>query len=110
MTDTRFVYGANCTWYGSIHETGRTQPSRRPGFSDVSLPCCPKCGGMLYEMDNDKRWWDGVDKVDTKTPGYRKFVEWLRDNHFGNYREAMATYVKETGIDVSGAKKPEADA
>ena len=80
--DGRFCYGANCTWFGSIHEVGSTKP-------DVghALPCCPLCGGMLYEMQDQSEWWDGIDKFERGEyplptahphPGYRAMWEWQR--------------------------------
>src|SRR5271166_6809665 len=57
--DGRFCYGVNCTWFGSIHEVGSTKP--RSGDVGHALPCCPLCGGMLFEMQNEGEWWTGVD-------------------------------------------------
>ena len=68
MTDTRYVYGADCMWHGSISEIGKRE----------GLPCCPHCKGMLLETATPNIWWDQVDRIG---PIYREFVEWLHDNH-----------------------------
>lgn len=67
--DTRFVYGATCTWFGSIHEVSATD--KHPRYANEhqahSLPCCPICGGMLFEMESASIWWDGVDGFEKGT-------------------------------------------
>lgn len=70
--DTRYCYGASCTWCGPIEEVGSTEKHPRWAHnrvgkpdrlsaSDYGLPCCPHCGGMLFEMQSAKQWWKGVD-------------------------------------------------
>ncbi len=93
MKDTRFVYGARCAWFGPISAI-----STRGG-----LPCCPHCGSVLYELPDEKQWWDGVDKYDAEHPGYRKFVEWMADKHFTTHKAAAEAYEAETGL-KSGMK------
>ena len=68
--DARLCYGATCTWFGSIHETGKNGP----------LPCCPHCGGVLFEMADEGEWWAGVDRYEREQPwpGYRAMWEWQR--------------------------------
>jgi hypothetical protein len=90
-TDTRIVYGAHCAWWDSIEKVG-TRPFRTgaPG----TMPCCPHCKNMLFEMPDQKTWWDGVDKHEQNgNPGYRAFIEWLRGKCFkGGFAEAKAVY------------------
>lgn len=84
--DTRFVYGASCTWFGSIHEVSSTKKHPRHHHSvKEDLPCCPVCGGMLFEMKDEKEWWEGIDLFEKGTyplptahPGYRKMWEWQK--------------------------------
>jgi|SRR5262245_22168007 len=68
--DTRFCYGAMCTWFGSIYEIGKRG----------DLPCCPCCKGMLFEMPTEEQWWSGVDRHEREKPhqGYRSMLEWQR--------------------------------
>lgn len=67
--DSRLCYGATCTWFGPIHET-----------KNMGIPGCPLCGGVLFEMDSEQQWWDGVDKYESDGhPGYRSMWEWQRD-------------------------------
>lgn len=70
--DNRFCYGATCTWFGSIHEVGTKGTMR--------LPCCPACGGVLFEMGGENEWWTGVDQFERAKPhpGYRAMLEWQR--------------------------------
>jgi hypothetical protein len=69
--DARLCYGACCTWFGSIHETG--------GIGKGALPCCPHCGGVLFEMQHEGEWWKGVDEYQAQGhPHYRAMWEWQR--------------------------------
>lgn len=66
----RVVFGARCTWWGSITETAST---------GTGLPCCPHCGGVLFETDDEATWWAGVDAFEAEgRPGYRRLIEWAR--------------------------------
>ena len=97
--DTRFCYGANCTWCGPISEVGdtNTHPAHaelrdrviyvkdakgndRPiKHSDHALPCCPNCGGMLMQYETANEWWDQVKKYDADGhPGYLAMWQWQR--------------------------------
>lgn len=72
-TDARFCYGATCTWFGSIHETKST-PGPHGG-----IPCCPLCGGVLYELPDEGEWWGGIDAYEKEGhPDYRAMWEWQR--------------------------------
>ena len=140
-TDTRFCYGASCTWYGPITEVSDTSrhPAHTYGRSPVALPpnenaanatladglpCCPICGGMLYEFESPAPWWDGVDKfergdypypaylaakgpqpADWKPrphPGYRKMCEWQKAQNrcFRHVAHLKNSYKKHAGIEV----------
>lgn len=83
--DERIVYGARCVWWGSISEVAQ-KPS--------GLPCCPKCGGVLMEVENETIWWDGVDRwaIEKDDPEYRGFIEWLRGRCFARIEVARAYY------------------
>lgn len=110
--DGRFCYGANCTWFGSIHETGATKP-----LNGHSLPCCPLCGGMLFEMQDEGEWWDGIDMFEAGTyplpdahphPGYRAMWEWQRaqkkcffQGRGQGLKGLVAAYKAATGVSVN---------
>lgn len=91
--DGRFCYGATCTWFGSIHEISSTKkhPRHQQTINDGhDLPCCPICGGMLFEMQDEGEWWSGIDDFEKGNyalpgakpghphPGYRAMWEWQR--------------------------------
>src|SRR5271155_3391324 len=86
LTETRFCFGASCTWCGPISEVSDTATHRRWKGADIpkeieqhSLPCCPHCGGMLLELPTAKEWWDGVDKYDADGhAGYGAMWRWQR--------------------------------
>lgn len=83
----RVVYGARCTWWGLISEA-----SAKPS----GLPCCPHCGGVLFEVPSETEWWAGVDQAERDgRAGYRAFIEWLRGRCCATFDIAHATY--ETG-------------
>jgi hypothetical protein len=74
MADPRIVYGAGCSWWDSIDKVAKTASG---------LPCCPHCGGVLFEVANEARWWRDVQMFESEhEPGYRKFIEWLRGRCF----------------------------
>lgn len=88
LLDNRIAYGARCTWWDGIRKVGKSPP----GPSGHSLPCCPHCRGMLFEMENEGKWFEGVDKHNTAVPGYRAMVEWARGKCFKNYAELQRAY------------------
>ncbi len=116
MEDTRFCYGASCTWCGPISEVGNTNEhpahaalrdrvlyvknakgeDRPIKHSDHALPCCPNCGGMLLELEDAKIWWDGVEKYESEGhPGYKAMWQWQRQHKplcFRNVEVLMKTY------------------
>lgn len=85
IADTRFVYSARGTWFGSIHEVGKTASG---------LPCCPHCGSPLFEYDSEAIWWDQVDKYDATHPGYRLMWEWARGKCFPNMAALEKAYAE----------------
>lgn len=74
--DGRLAYGATCTWFGSIHETKTIPSAMGP---TAGIPCCPFCGGVLFEIDHEGQWWAGIDSYEKEGhPGYRAMWEWQR--------------------------------
>lgn len=83
--------GARCTWWDSIGKVGLTSP----GPSGHRLPCCPHCGGMLFEMENEGQWFAGVDRHEVNGhPGYRAMIEWSRGKCFRNFAALEAAYAE----------------
>jgi hypothetical protein len=70
--DQRIVCGIACSWWDSIDKAG--------GRGPLEIPCCPFCGGVLFEFEDANDWFSRVDKYDREHPGnnYRGFIEWLR--------------------------------
>ena len=86
--DTRIAYGARCVWWDSIENVGHVK--LREG---ATLPCCPHCRNMLFEMADEQEWFTNVDKYEASGhPGYRRFVEWLRGKCFPTTKAAQAAY------------------
>lgn len=90
--DERIAYGANCTWWGKIADVGKRH-LRDAG----TIPCCPHCNRMLFEVPNAEKWWATVDRHAAAKPGYREFVEWLEGRCFANILAALNAYTHETG-------------
>lgn len=89
--DTRIAYGARCVWWDSIQNVGTI--TARNG---ATLPCCPHCRGMLFEMPNEQEWFAGVDKYEgAGHPGYRAFAEWMRGKCFPDINAAKRAYEAE---------------
>lgn len=111
--DSRFCYGARCTWFGSIYEVGSTKP--HSGDVGCSLPCCPLCGSVLFEMPTEAEWWKGIDDFERgeyplptahKHPGYRAMWEWQRENKlcFSDFSALAQAYEAMTGNHVDVAR------
>jgi hypothetical protein len=84
--DERYVYGAVCTWHGSIHETAQSKTSNvvLNGRSvGVSIPCCPHCGCPLMEYKNRKEWDDQATKFMADHPELPLYREWMEKMHAG---------------------------
>lgn len=80
------AYGARCVWWDD-----KSKVASKDGTS-TGLPCCPECGGVLFESD-EKDWWAGVDEVATTIPRYREFIEWQRGRCFPAFAQAMDTFL-----------------
>lgn len=94
--DTRIVYGAQCMWWGDIKDIGKR------GSGDVTIPCCPHCSGVLFEMRNPEEWWKGVDEFQEKGhPGYHDFIAWLKGKCFPDRAAAKLSYERETEKQVT---------
>lgn len=101
--DTRYVYGAVCTWSGSIQEVSK---------GDGSLPRCPQCGGPLFEMESKVIWDQQItDFENDGHPGYRDFQTWV-----GNLNPCMSVrdrdsildaYVSSGGVEPPGLRRSE---
>ena len=68
--DPRYVYGANCTWHGSIHE------AKSVGW----LPACPHCSGPLFEVQSKSQWDADALKFAARCrePRYPQWLDSLR--------------------------------
>jgi len=108
--DTRYVYGARCTWHGPISAIGR-KPVTSLGidaqYHTDMLPCCPHCGGVLFEYPNKATWDNLVALFNEKRPGYTEFVEWLGSygRCWPNYVDAEVLYKVATGKEFTLATK-----
>lgn len=95
--DHRIAYGANCNWWDSIWNVGSTatHPAHAQGITVFDphtggvaykgrpdIPCCPHCGGMLLEVENEAAWYEGVPAFEMlcgfADGEYRAFLEWGR--------------------------------
>ena len=106
--DKRFVYSVNCTFWGSIYEVGLTG---KEGDA-IRLPCCPHCGSVLMEKENEAKLLKGIDEYDEKNPGYKELFFWLRGRRCcATMRQAATWKELETGKGVKwvGDEKKEAD-
>lgn len=94
--DTRIVYGATCTWWDSILKVGSRSMNvylDSRAAVGVSIPCCPLCGGMLFEMPNEDAFLKGAIEHEAKGhPGYVQFVRWARGKCYPSYEAAEAAY------------------
>lgn len=90
LSDPRIVCGARCTWWDSIAKVANN-----------GLPCCPHCGGVLFEFADEAIWWIKVREFEAQGhPGYTKFIEWCRGQCHTSQSEALAAY-RATGGEVT---------
>ncbi len=84
----RVVYGLHCVWWDTIDKAA-VKPS--------GLPCCPHCGSVLYQVDDEAAWFKNVDAHVEKTGDseYRAFIEWLRGKCFVGMRFARERWYAE---------------
>lgn len=126
--DSRFCYGANCTWFGPITDVGSTgkykvkdKAEHFPPFPgsadavDISLPCCPCCGGMLFELPQESEFWLALQMFEAGTyqtqaeqpaarphPGYEAMWKWQQEQKtcFATAQELAAAFKTATGTAV----------
>ncbi len=85
MSENKIVYGAVCVWWDSIDKAGLLLPD--------NLPCCPNCGGVLYEIE-ESEWWSDVKKYQNEGHlDYKEFIEWQRGRCFKTYADARQSYL-----------------
>lgn len=81
--ENMIAYGATCSWWDDKNKVA-TKPS--------GLPCCPQCGGVLFEIE-ESAWWDGVDSWEEKgVEDYRAVIEWARGKCFKTRNEMINAY------------------
>lgn len=81
----RIVYGARCTWWDSADKAGR---------KESGLPCCPFCGSVLMEVDDEAEWWRGIERnpQSETVPHFHDFVTWLRGQCFSSFEAARSVF------------------
>lgn len=69
MTIEMVAYGAGCTWWDDKVNVSTT-PS--------GLPCCPHCGGVLFEMEGDAFTEGARTYEHPDVENYYEFLMWMR--------------------------------
>lgn len=90
--DTRYCYGAVCTWHGPIKHT----------INSSGIPGCPHCGGPLFQMES-KEEWDSKAKEFGEDQDLPFYFDWINQlNKYGciplkgwNWKESYEKFVKE---------------
>lgn len=87
--DQRIAYGVRCTWWGSIWDVSTTSGAR-----GMRLPCCPRCGGMLFEVRDIGEWNASVARYarEKNDPEYPVLMAWARGKCFRNHEELVAAW------------------
>ncbi len=80
--DDRIVCGAvKCLWWDHIKNASVRKDSK--------MPCCPICGALLLEFQNEAEWWQLIDEHDLKVAeDYRGFILWLRGKCYPDAKSA----------------------
>ena len=94
MKDNRIVYGAGCVWWDSIDKAGNLNACTDTKLTNTyGLPCCPHCGSVLFEVDENE-WYKNIDEYDKTHPGYKDLVKWMRGKCFKTLELARNEYEK----------------
>lgn len=111
--DPRIVYGAQCTWWGSVADA--FMPTRNLHHRELvaghplepGIPVCPNCYKPLMQFPNETGFWLAVQKYEEGThgvnrphAGYREFMEWCKRRCFPTALVAASVYVAQTGRSV----------
>ena len=91
------VYSAACSWSGPISKVGKTPPN-----NGISIPCCPHCGAVLFQTDENE-WAQGiVAHVAKGHANYDKYIAWSESQSrcWPTFREAVMAFTAETGLPV----------
>lgn len=85
------AYGATCTWWDNKARAAAKPPSALPERSSggLGLPCCPYCGGVLYETTAES-WYDNAPT--NVYLGDRELFEWTRGRCYPNIADALVAY------------------
>jgi hypothetical protein len=85
---SRVVFGASCCWWDGIEAAAQTA---------TGLPCCPHCGGVLHELEEESWWRFARDHAaENKDPRYVEFLEWLRGQCFQHVDVARRAFEPQT--------------
>lgn len=76
VRDKRIVFGAFCTFWGTIYEA-------RSAMSSIGVPSCPHCGGVLYEDKDIEAWNARLDATEVNYPDYVAAMNWQRESKIG---------------------------
>lgn len=77
--DERYVWGITCTWHGPIYEVGKLVGGQEAGSS---IPCCPYCGGPLFEANSKAEWDKSAQKFcEECMEGDPDYILWLESLH-----------------------------
>jgi hypothetical protein len=98
--DKRVVYGAVCTYWGSIYSIA-TLPV--DGDPDMALPVCPHCNRPLFEMDTEEDFLVSAAAHEANGhSGYLDFIIWAKGRKCYPSMEIMlAEYTIDTGKTAS---------
>jgi|ERR1700754_794865 len=82
----KVVYGVGCTWWDTIDKVGNRG----------SLPCCPHCNSVLYEMESEEEWWKQAKEYEknAKLTDYVDMMTWARGRCFMNFTMLKAAYLE----------------
>ena len=89
------VYSARCAWSGPISKVGKTK-------GEQSIPCCPHCGSVLFQMD-EKKWWSDAESWDKQRhANYVEFWKWseAQPRCWPTVEEAAVEFKKATRKEV----------
>ncbi len=89
------VSGARCTWWDGIEKAA----SLKAAAGDHGLPCCPFCGSVLFQHNDEAAYLAGAPEYEADGhPGYVAMLKWARGKCFPDLATMETSYAAERQV------------
>lgn len=91
--DKRIAHGIRCTWWDDADKVMTVG-----GMGGI--PLCPVCQKPCGYVENEEKWFKGVEQYAAARKNFVEFVKWTRGKCFSNFASAVRAFKAETGKSV----------